>query len=580
MRRYFLLILVATLLSVAPTFGQSLKATDYVYPLKDVAGYYSANFGEMRPNHFHAGTDFKTDGVEGKPVVSVADGYISRISLSPSGYGLALYVTHPNGTTSVYAHLSRFRDDIHKFVLSERRRQKRSQVDIYCSADRFPVKQGEQIASSGNTGSSFGPHLHFEIRQSSDQKTLNIIAQGIVSPKDDIAPYFMKLHYFEVDTIAGIPYHSKPTTYRVYKADNNLYRTEQRTPIRVGRKGYFVVETSDRKNDCANTFGVYNLSLDLDGEKIFEYRNDGFTFDLSRYCNAVSYYSIQRSSRNEVMRTALLQGTPKQFHPTVKNNGIITTSASQKRRVTLRATDDCKNTSLLSFEIEGKSDEECFKAEEDPTSRKVYYNRDFAEKVDDVFSAVIPKGALYESISMKMERSEIVPKADTTVKILSPAYTLHDDNTPLQKSIGIIFSQDVEPQLHRQTAVARVSSSGAVSYVGGNFRYNRIVARTTSFGTFCLVADLAAPVIQPSFKDGGDYRSSNSISFRVWDNFSGVASYDVWIDGEWTPVEFASNRSIINFKAEGIGGAKSHKILIKAVDACGNVASWEGTFVK
>ena len=233
MRRYFLLILVAMLLSVGPTLAQSLKASDYVYPLRDVAHYFSANFGEMRPNHFHAGTDFKTDGVEGKPVVSVADGYISRISLSPSGYGLALYVTHPNGTTSVYAHLSRFRDDIHKFVLSERRRQKRSRVDIYCSADRFPVKQGEQIALSGNTGSSMGPHLHFEIRQSSDQKSLNIIAQGVVSPKDDIAPYFMKLHYFEVDTIAGIPYHSQPTTYRVYKADNNLYRTEQRTPIKV-----------------------------------------------------------------------------------------------------------------------------------------------------------------------------------------------------------------------------------------------------------------------------------------------------------------------------------------------------------
>lgn len=580
MRRYLLLIIIALLVAATPASGQTLRAEDYVYPLKDVAGYYSANFGEMRPNHFHAGTDFKTDGVEGKPIVSVADGYISRISLSPSGYGLALYVTHPNGMTSVYGHLSRFRRDIHDFVLAERRRQKRSKIDINCPRDRFPVKQGEQIALSGNTGSSMGPHLHYELRESKSQKTLNIIAQGVITPKDDISPLFMKLHYFEVDTIAGIPYHSQPTTYRVYKTEGNQYRTEQKTPIKVGRKGYFVVETSDRKNDCANTYGVYNLSLELDGKTIFEYRNDGFTFDLSRYCNAVSYYPIQRNSRYEVMRTALLQGTPMAFYPTLVNRGIITTAEGQTREIRVQATDDCKNTSTLNFQIEGKSQDECFKPQEDPALAKVYYNRDFARKVDDTFSVIIPKGALYESIALRMEPSEITPKADTTVKVLSAAYTVHDDNTPLQTNIGIVFSHDVEKSLQRQTAVARLSKSGAISYVGGKYRYNRIVGRTTSFGTFCLVADLAAPVIQPLFKDGGDYRSSDKISFRVRDNFSGVASYDVWIDGEWTPVEFAHGRSIINLKAEGIKGGKEHTVMIKAVDSCGNVSSWEGKIIK
>ena len=377
----------------ATAWTQKLDPSYYDFPLRDVAGYYSANFGEMRPNHFHSGTDFKTNGVEGKPVIAVSDGYVSRILQSPTGYGLALYVVHPNGTTSVYGHLSRFRKDIADYVFAERHRLKQSRVDLYCKEGQFTVKRGEEIARSGNTGSSQGPHLHFEIRDSRTGKTFNIIKQGIVTPKDDISPYIMKVHYIEVDTVRGVPVHSRPATYAVHKADNTTYRTAQQSPIKVGRTGYFVVETSDRKNDVANTYGVYNLVEKIDGKTIFEYRNDGFTFDLSRYCNAVSYYPIQRSSRNEAMRTALLQGGTKYFYPTLVNRGVVTTTAEQTRDVEFLITDDCGNTSTLKFQIVGKADADCFKGEIDQEAYIVEYNHDFADKVDDVLSVVIPKGA-------------------------------------------------------------------------------------------------------------------------------------------------------------------------------------------
>ena len=159
----------------------------------------------MRPNHFHSGTDIKTDGVEGKPVVAAADGYVSRIFFSPWGYGMALYIAHPNGTTTVYGHLSRFRKDIADYVWQQRHSQRKNRVDLYCKAGMFPVKRGEQIALSGNTGSSGGPHLHFEIRDSRTQKTLNVIQQGVLKPKDNIAPLMMKLHYVEVDTVRNTP---------------------------------------------------------------------------------------------------------------------------------------------------------------------------------------------------------------------------------------------------------------------------------------------------------------------------------------------------------------------------------------
>ncbi|MBR5484657.1 MAG: M23 family metallopeptidase [Alistipes sp.] len=582
MRRLILILTaVFAILTSSESSAQKLSADYYTYPLRDVVGYYSANFAEMRSNHFHSGIDFKTDGVTGKPVVAVADGYVSRVMRSPSGYGWALYVNHPNGTTSVYGHLSRFRKDIEDFVFAERHRRKSSRIDVECAKDQFPVRRGEEIAKSGNTGSSLGPHLHYELRETASQKTLNIIASGIVKPKDDISPYIMKVHYVEVDTVSGVPCHSKLATYTVNKADNNTYRTAQKSPIKVGRKGYFILETSDRKNDCANTYGVYNIKAQVDGETYFEYRNDGFPFSLSRYCNAVSYYPLQRNSRNEVMLIASKQGGTDYFYPTLRNRGVVTCKADQKREITFIATDDCDNTSTLSFEIVGKSDAECFKGSLTEGTHIVYHDRDFAAKVDDTFSVVIPKGSLYESIALDMHRSDVKPfHPDSTVRILSAAYTVHENSTPIQKGIGMVFTTPVEKALQPYVVMASVGKDGRIYSQGGSYRHNRLTSRTTTFGTYCLAADTTPPTIRPQFEDGADCRGRDRIAFRLSDNFSGISSYAVTIDGEWVPVDYSSGRISINLNEEGIKGGKSHKVKVTLKDSCGNRAQWEGTFIR
>ena len=578
MRRGYILLTLLLWLATS-SFAQTLDPDYYTYPLRDVAGYYSANFGEMRPNHFHSGIDFKTDGVEGKSVVAVADGYISRVAYSPSGYGLALYVNHPNGTTSVYGHLSRFRKDIAEFVAAERHRLQQSRLDVECAPGQFPVKRGEEIAKSGNTGSSMGPHLHFEIRSTDSQKTLNIIAQGVVKPKDNIAPLIQKLHYFEVDTIQGVPMHSKPTTYAVIKGENNNYRTQQAQPIKVGRRGYFVVEVSDRKNDCANTYGVYHLMAEVDGERYFEYRNDGFTFDLSRYCNAVAWYPQQRKSRNEVIRLARQQGCPDVFYPTMVNNGLITADADEIRTIKIIATDDCGNTSTLEFKISGKSTEECFTPELAPEAIIAKHNHSFAHKVDNRVSAIIPRGSLYENMALDLQTSSVIPHSES-VTILSPAYTIHNDDTPLHTSIGIIFSQKISPDLQSHAAMASVDANGNISYAGGRYRLNRLVARTSTFGTYCLVADTIPPTITPDFTVGQDCRTKRRIALRVKDNFAGIAKYDAWIDGHWVAIDFLRGRAWIDLQAEDISGGKNHLIKFDAVDNCGNKTTWEGNFIR
>ncbi len=389
----------------------------------------------------------------------------------------------------------------------------------------------------------------------------------------------MKLHYFEVDTIQGVPVHSKPTTYAVYKSDDNTYRTKQTTPIKVGRKGYFVVECSDRKNDCANTYGVYNLRAEIDGKRYFEYRMDGFTFDMSRYCNAVSWYPQQRKSRNEVMRMARLQGCPESFYPAMTNNGLIRTATAEQRTIKITATDDCGNSSTLSFEVVGKPDAECFKPTLAPDAVIAEYNHDFAHKIDDTVSVIIPRGALYESIALDLRKSDITPKSES-VEILSPAYTIHNGDTPLHKSIGVVFTQKVTPELHPHTTMAAVGADGNISYAGGRYQYNRLAGRTTSFGTYCLVADTTPPVITPQFEQRQDMRSKNRHSVRLSDNFAGIASYNAYIDEKWVAVDYSRGRIHIDLRSEGISGGEKHTIRVVAKDNCGNKTSWEGEFIR
>ena len=361
MRRILtLLILAAACLGAR---GQHPAPEEYIYPIRDVEGLYSANFGEMRPAHFHAGIDIKTDGAEGKPLVAVADGYVSRVSLGAYGYGRAVYLTLHNGTTAVYGHLQRFRKDIEERVREERHARRSNSVNLWFGPDTWPVKQGDVIGYSGNSGSSMGPHLHYELRDTRTQRLYNVVSAGIIRPDDDLPPRIMRIHYIEVDTVQGIPVHSRPESYAVVRSAGGSYRLTREEPVGTGRKGYFVVEASDRRNGVGNTFGLWRLALSADGKPLFEYRMDGFEQAQSRCCDAVSYYPLQLTSRNEVIRAAQLAQSPACFYPVMEERGIVRTEAGQTRRIRIEAWDDCGNRSQLEFDILGRT--ASFRAEAD-----------------------------------------------------------------------------------------------------------------------------------------------------------------------------------------------------------------------
>ena len=571
MRRLLAFLLFAAIGTGAQ--AQRLDPGDYIYPIRDVARLYAANFGEMRPAHFHAGIDIKTDGAEGKPLVAVADGYVSRVSLAAGGYGRAVYLTLRNGTTAVYGHLQRFRDDIEEHVRQERTARRANGVNLWFGPEAWPVKQGDVIGFSGNCGSSMGPHLHFEIRDTPTQRLYNVVREGVIRPEDNLPPRIMRLHYVEVDTLQGVPVRSRMESYAVVREAEGRYRLTREEPVGVGRKGYFVAEVTDRRNGVHNTFGIWRVTASADGIPYFEYRMDGFTHDLSRCCDAVNCYPLQLGSRNEVIRLARLAGAPDCFYPTMEERGLVRTTEGQQRRIRIEAEDDCGNRSALEFTIRGRT--ESFRAEPDTAAVAVYPDRTSLLQVGREARAGIPEGALYEPVFAKPERRE-TPQADSGVVVLSPAYRFLSPETPLRHAAAVTIRTHVPRPLQLQTVLAVRNRKGRLAHVGGTYANGAVTATTYATGDLTVVADTLPPSIRPLFTEGADLSKAEGLRFRVADNFSGIAAWTLRIDGEWVPCDrFPVKGTLVHF-FDNPATRRKHEVQLSVRDGCGNTPHFRG----
>ena len=557
--------------------GQRLDPDDYIYPIRQESRLCSANFGELRPGHFHAGVDIKTDGAEGKPLVAVADGYVSRLSVAAGGYGRAIYLTLRNGTTAVYGHLQRFRDDIEEHVRAERHARRSNGVNLWFGPEKWPVKQGDVIGYSGNSGSSMGPHLHFEIRDTPTQRLHNLVREGIIRPEDNLPPRIMRVHYVEIDTLNGVPVRSAPESYAVVRDAGGEYRLTRNEPVGTGRKGYFIVETSDRRNGVYNTFGIWRVTASLDGHPYFEYRMDGFTHDLSRCCDAVSCYPLQIASRNEAIRLAQLAESPDCFYPVMEERGVVRTAAGDRRRIRIEIEDDSGNRSSLEFPIEGRS--ESFRAEADTSATAVFPGRNSVVRADRDAEIRIQQGSLYEPLFVRPVRLDM-PRGDSGVVVLSPAYRFLEPTTPLRNPALVTIRTQVPQALRLRTALAGRSRKGGLYHVGGSYSNGAVTAVTRTTGDLVVVADTLPPTIRPLFNEGANLAGSASLRFRVADNFSGIASWTLTIDGAWVPCDRFPMKGTLVHTFDTPPARQEHTFRLTVRDGCGNTARYTGSFVR
>jgi hypothetical protein len=268
------------------------------------------------------------------------------------------------------------------------------------------------------------------------------------------------------------------------------------------------------------------------------------------------------------------------------NRGIITTTKGQQRTIEIECEDECQNISRLTFTIEGRGEEASFRAKVDSTALVASNRATFSHSADGL-SIRIPAGALYEPIIYTQTidsrlNSEMVERNDSTLLVLSDIYEVGDPSIPLQKSARITIRGFVPENLRRYTTIAGVGNNGGLWHAGGRYRDGAASLSTRSFGRYCLVADLEAPTIVEPFASGADMSKTKSVAFRLRDNFSGVNSVVLTIDGKWAPWDRKSSGSPIvhTFDDERFGCDRTHTMRLTVTDGVGNTTVWEAEYYR
>ncbi len=555
-------------------FSFSLYAqSDYASPV-NIPVTLAGNVGEIRSGHFHSGVDFKTDGVTGKAILSIADGYVSRISIGEGGYGKALYIMHPDGRTSVYAHLESFNTAIGNYVRDEQYKRKMYAVELYPGAGTLPVKRGETVALSGNSGSSGGPHLHFEIRNGA-QRPLNVMTLGYVKAEDTQAPRLMTLWVVGIDTLGGIPVHRVLQKYPLQKTGEQYTVAAGSAPVKIPATAYFAIELTDTKNGSpSNTFGIRTLEQSVDGRVNFSLLVDNFTFDNTRYVHSILYYPLYRSSRYDVLRCYAPPNRLSALYPKLERQGVVALADTVPHQIRITVGDDVENRSVLAFDVVRSN---AFPAAVKPAGIPVLWNKP-ASYDDGQMTIILPAKVLYESTYLSvLERPR--PKG-----ALSPAYTLANDQAPLQTAMTLNLKIDAVPAAlyGKLCFVSYDRDSTSRTYEGGSLQAGRMTLTTRTYGTYYVVADTLAPRITPNFQQGANLAGAKSLSFNVRDELSGIKRWAVYVDDAWALCEHdPKSHTITHFFADArYATGKTHTIRIEAEDDRGNRTVVSSTFVR
>ncbi len=529
----------------------------------------AGNVGEIRSDHFHTGMDIKALQGIGSPVYAVADGYVSRIGVSPTGYGNVLYVTHPNGETSVYGHLNGFAPQIARWVRARQYAKRSFRVDLYPERDQFPVKKGERIAFLGNSGSSGGPHLHFEIRDAQGRPR-NLVAQGVYEVSDRVPPTVSRILLYEVDSAHGAPFRVLRQSVAVQTLPGGK-AVPADSVLRLGRKGYLAYEVIDYKDGKTNTMGVYSIEQRVDGQLNFSFAIDRLNFATTAYVNTfVDYPENHRARRSSVLRAYVSpHNRLAVYGPARKTtDGTISVEDGIGRQVETVVVDDAGNRTTLRFRIEPGEPIE----PELPAGVPVPWWKEHTFTLPGA-EVTLPGAALYETMRLDARLDTIGKRAVVRVGTT---------DVPLQKAATVSLDADGWPEsLRSKLLVVGVSDAGKITNLGGGWDAARqaVVTTVKRLGTFAVEVDTVAPVVKPVYASGARIPTGKSVRWQVTDDLSGIVRYTLTVDGEWELLAWdPKTRTMEHVPTRGETPVK-HAVVLTVRDARGNTKTFKATYI-
>lgn len=567
-----LLIFVNLLFSGNP--GDEPKDRSAFNPPLRIPLSLSANFGELRADHFHSGIDIKTQGVTGKEVVAAAPGYIYRISVSPGGFGKALYLRHPSGYSTVYGHLDRFAPEIESYVNSRQYEEKSYMITLWPSKDRFHFDKGDIIAYSGNSGSSSGPHLHFEIRRSDEEIPVNplLFEFGIT---DKFKPVIEKLGIYPIGRRSYVNGKNRSLKLNVSGGNGNYHISSDNT-ISISGEAGFGLKSYDILNSTNNKCSVFSIELRIDSSLVYSYKMDSFSFNESGYINSHIDYESYMREKAFYERTYLLPGDRLSVYEENVNRGVYKFTGKKKHRVEITVSDIHGNRSKLTFYVRSVDPPEnsaVLKENDDVTMMPYGRNNRF---ISGNVSVTIPADALYDTLWFRFG------KTDAQAGMYSKLYHIHDKYTPLHKPFHLTIKPDEIPAgKSTKLLIIKLTDDRKKIPLSASWDNGRLSANSGSFGNFYVGIDTVPPSIVPvGFTPGSDLGGREILRMRIRDDLSGIKSYQPQIDGKWALFEYDQKNELIiyRFDPERIRKGTNHVLTLTVTDNRDNVRTYECEF--
>lgn len=558
------LLRILLVISVFQLQAQKTIDPNYFSNPLDIPMVLSGSFGELRNNHFHSGLDIKTQQRSGVPIYAPADGYVSRIKVGHYGYGKALYIKHPNGYSTVYAHLQKFETTIQDFVKQSQYKKERYEIELFPKESSLLVKKGDLIAYTGNSGSSGGPHLHYEIRDAYS-RPMNPMLFGLEIP-DTKDPSVTSVLAYPMSDDATVNQSSEPVKLRLIKQKDGSYKTEK---ISAYGKIGFGIATTDQQNGAYNKNGVYRIKTSYNGKPKIDIKFEKFSFDETRYLNRYIDYTYFKEHKIKIQKLFRQTNNPLSIITQEDDNGFVNVADGFSSNYNIEIKDYQGNLVHITIPVIGKKDNTVAKKEL-PNDLQYIPSESSSTIQRGVFTVDFPKNALYQGSYLNIKTS-----GDTL--------HLHTDNIPVHKNISISMDISNYNTLDKNKLyIARQAYKNTSYYTTTRREKNILTAKTRILGSYTLFMDTITPTIKAAnFTDGKWISNNKTLKIKIEDSHSGISSYRATLNGRFILMEYNYKKDVLTYDFnDNIITDTQNNLRLIVTDNVGNSTTFEAIFFR